>query len=146
MCAQKPLLISLKDIRKSPPTGTIFSFDKEAEDAYDSINDTFRKIVVQANNFDSFLSAMFGKAATHLLRLCGILHVFQESIMFLKNNQILECNKKDLTNEFVENVDSVLKNKVVDITIISSKTVLQAHELLIYFNKNRMVLAKYDIE
>ncbi|RNA04061.1 hypothetical protein BpHYR1_038173 [Brachionus plicatilis] len=72
MSAPNPLLNSLKDIRKSSPTETsmtailymvhklnekylVISFDKEAEVSYDSNYDNFRKSVVQAYNFDSFL-------------------------------------------------------------------------------------------
>lgn len=89
---------------------------------------------------------MFGKAATHLLRLCGILHVLKESIKFLKINQIVDRNSRILTNEFIESVESEFRKNAIDITKISAETVSQAHNLLIYLNINRVILANYDID
>ena len=114
---------------------------------------------------------MFGKSATHLLRLSGILHMLKKAIFFLNSKQICDREKRVLTNEFIQNVEKEFEAEIQkeqmenpdddqeqenfpeeeskelkNLTKISEETVRQAHELLIYFNKNRLVLAGYLID
>lgn len=88
---------------------------------------------------------MFGKAAILLLRLCGVLHCIKQAIKFLKEKNLNDCSKRNLTNEFILSVENHFKTTVFDITNIETDIVYEAEELLTYFNKNRIILAGYEI-
>ncbi|CAF1002011.1 unnamed protein product, partial [Brachionus calyciflorus] len=147
MCCPEPPIVSLKEIRKKPSpkisivailylifklneTPQIYKLNKEACDRYDSIYDVNREIVSLSNNVDSFIGAMFGKSSTHLLRLCGILHILKKSIDFLKNKEVVDSDKRILTNQFREMIENELKQDSLIFTEISLDTVNEAYELI----------------
>ncbi|CAF1087193.1 unnamed protein product [Brachionus calyciflorus] len=188
MCAPAPPEKSLRAIRQSPQPEIsmsailfvinkfnekekMFTLTKKACDFFDEFYDNCYEIVKICRNFDTFLSAMFGKSATHLLRLSGILHMLKKAIFFLNSKQICDREKRVLTNEFIQNVEKEFEAEIQkeqmenpdddqeqenfpeeeskelkNLTKIYEETVRQAHELLIYFNKNRLVLAGYLID
>ncbi|CAF1091689.1 unnamed protein product [Brachionus calyciflorus] len=125
MCCLEPPIVSLKEIRKKPSskisivailylifklneTPQIYKLDKEACDRYDSIYDVNREIVSLSNNVDSFIGAMFGKSSTHLLRLC----------------EVIDSDKRILTNQFREKIENELKQDSFIFTEISLDTIL----------------------
>ncbi len=85
---------------------------------------------------------MLGKVPTLLLRLSCILQALHDSfehIMSLEPSQ-----RFILDSKIEEHLSDYFKSQTQ--TIISSENIERAHQLLQYFNKNKLVLAGYDIE
>lgn len=100
---------------------------------------------------DGFLSAMFGKAATILLRLTGILKALKTSVRFLEGFDVFQGSPKKETNSleavFVSWVESNISTiaKFKDTFVVDDVTVVEAARLLEYFNIHRLKLAGYAV-
>jgi hypothetical protein len=91
---------------------------------------------------------MYGKAATHLFRLVGIIAATNKAYNIKEN--INNVNKKNLSDEFVNEFRKLInddeKNILEEFSIINSHTIQQAIHLLNYFNTNRIILAEYKLD
>lgn len=91
---------------------------------------------------------MYGKAATHLFRLVGIIAATNKAYNLIEN--IKNVNKKNLSDEFVNEFRNLINadenNILEEFSIINSHMVQQAIHLLNYFNANRIILAEYKLD
>lgn len=88
---------------------------------------------------------MYGKSATHLLRLCGIL----QNVMFaskickeLPNTGADALVSNSLKLKLTSKKDELVKK----LNVIDEKIVKAAKQLLDFYNMNRVILSGYDIQ
>lgn len=89
---------------------------------------------------------MCGKATTHLLRLTGTIHCLMEAVKFLKNKNIVDSNKTNLSKQFVSAIEKEFQDSAPNISLINASTVLMAEQLLIYFNRHRLIFSCYKFD
>ncbi|CAF1043593.1 unnamed protein product, partial [Brachionus calyciflorus] len=80
-----------------------------------------------------FIGSVFGKAAGQLLRLCGILHVLENTL-----NTAKQIENVDDTSKFI----TYFKTKSIN-TLITSETVKRAIELNRYYLDQKLMLAGF---
>ena len=89
-----------------------------------------------------FLSGLFGKSSTMLLRLCGVLKALTRAIILIQTES---AEKLELDEKLVEKVDEYKKEYAKENPVlISTDIVNTAYKLLEYFNKTKLVLAGYE--
>jgi hypothetical protein len=86
---------------------------------------------------------MYGTAAILLLRLIGIIHSIKISIQVAK--ELPNSSKASITDDFCIKIRSNLASIKAKYERIEPDTILQASNLLVYFNSNRMILAGYEL-
>lgn len=126
-------------------------FIKSALDFYNHYKRGYLILVDKCKIADGFLSAMFGKAATILLRLTGILKALKTSVRFLEGFDEFQGSPKKESNfleaEFVSWVEaniSIMAN-CQGTFVVDDLTVTEAARLLEYFNIHRLKLAGYAV-
>ena len=122
-----------------------------ALDFYKQNKRGYKILVDKCKIADGFLSAMFGKAATILLRLTGILKALKTSVRFLEGFDEFQGSPKKESNfleaEFVSWVEaniSIMAN-FQGTFVVDDLTVTEAARLLEYFNIHRLKLAGYAV-
>lgn len=168
ICCPKPLLCSFDEIKNTPvpkiPLVKIlfviaelhkaqkeYLLSDKAIDTYGSYYSKFRMFVRKCDTVDGFLSAMFGKAATMLLRLAGALKAFKTSTQFLEEHLCIGGFDKRRLNvldaEFINWVEINLHkiSEKAESFLVDSETIDEAARMLDYFNINRLKLAGYSI-
>ena len=84
---------------------------------------------------------MYGKSNTLLVRLSGVIHVLNTCVETIKNFK--DCsNSKEITKEFKSDLETH-KSKIRNELKIQKSSLLQAKNLLNYFNSNRAIIAGY---
>ncbi|RNA24789.1 hypothetical protein BpHYR1_001524 [Brachionus plicatilis] len=127
-------------ILKSNEKPIRYILDEEANHEFELIFSKYRKYVQHFHDKDGFLSAICGKAASQVLRLSMIFHCFEIVFNLLMKNISLDKFEINLSHqEFAENLSAT-----DNFNIIKLKNLKDAHDMVSYFNKTKLILANYE--
>lgn len=124
-----------------------FVLNADGSKCFNKLFTKYRKFVEKCDTHDGFLGAMFGKSITMILRLSGVLSALNSAIGFL--NFFPKRNVDCLDGEFMDWVKGNLENFVQlnpSLFDVDGETVLQAANLVEYFNIHKMKLAGYNFQ
>ncbi len=91
---------------------------------------------------------MYGKATTHLVRLCGVINSLNKTTSFLMSSGLTDISEENISDDLKVQIQNFSRDDQFrkKFSIIDYKTVKQANKLLKYFNANRIALADYKLD
>ena len=117
-----------------------YRLDPEARILYGKLHDEYKMMTKMLSKSNVFISCMYAKADTHLIRLSAIHNCLENMFKVISNLEF--SNKLVLSKELDERINDAFSKQPSDI-FISAENVKKAKELLDYFILTRLILAGF---
>jgi hypothetical protein len=132
-------------IQKLNSIPIVYYFEDKAKIQFGRYFNGFRALCRLSNaQSEVFISALYGKCNSLLLRLCGIIQNIKYVVKKVSNMR--SCHFESIKEEFKIDVEQSLDICRAECASINEETLEHAYNLLNYFNTHKLVIAGYDVD